>query len=67
MRPTGTLAGPARLTLNARVATDPRTLQGWIGAALAAADGAAGAHTAVGLQRALAPARPVPTYRLSPA
>ena len=66
VRCAGRLAGPAALVLNARVAAAPALVRAWTEAALAEADARASTETTLREVRCFAPARPVPTYRLSP-
>ncbi len=66
VRCAGRLAGPAALVLNARVAAAPALVRAWTEEALAEADARAAAVTTLREVRCFAPARPVPTYRLSP-
>jgi Ni2+-binding GTPase involved in maturation of urease and hydrogenase len=65
VRCAGRLAGPAALVLNARVAAAPALVRAWTEAALAEADARAATETTLREVRCFAPARPVPTYRLS--
>jgi len=65
--PGGSAPERMALVLNARVATEPEALRGWVEAALHHADGAAGTRTQVASLLCFSPARPVPTHRLQPA
>jgi Ni2+-binding GTPase involved in maturation of urease and hydrogenase len=66
VRSAGRVAGTAALVLNARVAAAPALVRAWTGEALAGADALAATETTLREVRCFAPARPVPTYRLSP-
>jgi Ni2+-binding GTPase involved in maturation of urease and hydrogenase len=59
--------GPeASVLVNARVATWPDALRGWIESAIAEADRAHGSSFRATRLSAFSPARPVPTFRLQP-